>query len=193
MSKTRIVLATVATALVAGTAIFTSCNKENEVKADSKNDTTIIEEKAVAPGCITILQVELGRKYQKPSGKYECDNDVPGICVLFFDGAFIVSPMEYLPAEPCPYVSIEPSADNTLKTTMYFGKATKEQQDAIIQSISEGFFSVSEDVFIDYEDVLNYWDMEYPIVLIPGEYVIEDCDLDNSSFSLTIPYKTLDN
>ena len=191
MAKNMLSIAAIAI-LAAGAATLTSCGKD-EVKVDSKNDTTIIEEKAVAPGATTILEVKLGRKYKTSSGKYDCNPNFPGICVLFFDGAFIVSPMEYSPAEPCPYVSIEPSTDSTLKTTMYFGKATEEQQDAIIQNISEGYFTVSEDVFIDYEDVLNYWDMEYPIVLILGEYEIEDYDLDNSSFSLTIPYKTLNN
>ena len=189
--KNKRILAVVATVLVAGTAFFASCEKEDEVKVDSKNDTTIIEENEA--GIIDIVTIQLGKKKKNEFGiGYYCSG-LKGICVLFFGGLFTFEPMDFMPEEPCPYASLKLNDNNTLGMTMYFGKATEEEQAAILEDISDGDISVSEDVFIDHEDLLEHWNMSNPILLTPGNYTVKDYDPVGSSFNLTIPYTTLED
>lgn len=189
--KHKTILAILAVVLVAGTAFFASCEKESKTNVDSINNTTNVEEKAA--NVIEIVTIKLGKKKKNEFGiGYHCEG-LKGICVLFFGGLFTFEPMDFMPEEPCPYASLKVNSNNTLGMTMYFGKATEEEQAAILEDISDGNISVSEDVFIDHEDLLEHWNMTNPILLTPGNYTVEDYDPTESSFYLTIPYTTLEN
>lgn len=192
MTKKKIRLAIAATAiLTVGTVMFISCNKEDELKVNSKSSTTIIEEKATGNPEIVIVEIKSGKKIDNPYGSGKICSGTRGTCVLFFGGLFTIDPMSFTPSEACSYATLEIN-DNTLKMTVYFGNATKEEQSAMLKDIEKGYYSISEDVSIEHEDLLKHWNMTNPIILTPGKYKIEDYDLKKSTISLTIPYKNIE-
>ena len=182
----KIIVGVLITIISFGFISLVSCEKETNTN-ESIVKKSIIQE---SNNCVSVC-IYLGKKVEM-NGQSYCVRG-KGICILWNWSREAFDPMTFVPAEPTSYASVILNKDNkTLNFTMYFDKATEEEQKIVLEEIEDGYVTVSEDVFVDDENILRYWEMTEPIVLVPGNYTIEDYDLEKSTINLTIPYKNIE-
>ena len=208
--KKRIILATIAVALIAGAAIFAACTKEDN-KENKKTMGLTYHEKNVSDNDLPILIIRKGPKYQLEDGFYDCRGR-KGICFLWFGGLFLVNCSDMMYAN-----GISPNCQNggwgTGLTDVQGAVASLELNDSLnmanmlidyscadslehnywLEDVQDGFIKIYDDIVIDNEELLSSFGLNSPIVISQGNYSILNHIATLEQIYISVPYYLLNN